>query len=122
MKALSLKQPFAELILQRRKKIELRKWNTKFKGQFYIHSSKVPDAKAMKKFGFEIGSLPTGAIVGKANLVDVKEYKTSSEHKEDKRLHLVSTAWGRYGFILSNVQRVRLIPCKGSLNFWTFKN
>jgi predicted transcriptional regulator len=29
MKVLSLKQPFAELILQGRKAIELRKWNTK---------------------------------------------------------------------------------------------
>lgn len=30
MKNLSIKQPFAELILRGKKKIELRKWNTKF--------------------------------------------------------------------------------------------
>ncbi len=52
MKALSLKQPFAELILQGRKKIELRKWNTSFRGEFLIHSSKTPDMMNMKKFGF----------------------------------------------------------------------
>ena len=73
MKTLSLKQPFAELILQGRKKIELRKWNTQFLGEFLIHSSKIPDDKAMKKFGFE--NLPCGFILGKANLVDVKSYK-----------------------------------------------
>ena len=52
MKVLSLKQPFAELILQNKKKIELRKWNTKFRGAFLIHASKIPDKKAMDKFGF----------------------------------------------------------------------
>jgi hypothetical protein len=66
MKALSLKQPFAELILQGRKTIELRKWNTSFRGRFLIHASKVPDAQAMKKFGFT--DLPLGCILGQATL------------------------------------------------------
>jgi len=118
MKALSLKQPFAELILQGRKKIELRKWNTKFRGEFYIHASKVPDKAAMKTFGFD--SLPTGAILGKATLVDVKHYKTKKEHDKDKKLHLASTSWGNYGFILKNPKRIKPIPCKGALNFWNF--
>lgn len=30
MKVLSLKQPFAEFVVSGKKKIELRKWNTKF--------------------------------------------------------------------------------------------
>lgn len=120
MKALSLKQPFAELILQGRKKIELRKWNTKFRGEFFIHASKAPDKKAMKEFGFE--DLPTGMIVGKAVLKEVKHYKNSAEHKKDRNLHLASEAWGRYGFVLNNVHRVKEIPAKGKLNFWEFKN
>ena len=69
MKALSLKQPWAVLILQGKKKIEIRKWNTKFRGEFLIHSSKIPDKKAMKKFSFE--ELPCGFIIGKAELVEV---------------------------------------------------
>ena len=119
MKALSLKQPFAELILQGKKKIELRKWNTKFRGEFLIHASKTVDEDAMKEFGFS--TLPTGCIVGKAFLKGVKHYSSSSEHKKDKRFHLASEKWGKYGFILENVQRVKEIPCKGSLNFWEFK-
>ena len=43
MKTLSLKQPFAELILQGRKTIELRRWNTNLRGDFLIHASKNPD-------------------------------------------------------------------------------
>jgi len=49
MKALSLKQPYAELILQGKKKIELRTWNTKFRGEFYIHASLTADKKSNGK-------------------------------------------------------------------------
>jgi len=118
MKALSLKQPFAELILQGRKKIELRKWNTKFRGEFLIHASKKPDIGAMRKFGFK--ELPCGAILGKANLVGVKKYKDKDEHVEDKELHLADDGWGDYGFILKEVKRLKPIPCNGNLGFWDY--
>jgi len=118
MKALSLKQPFAELILQGKKKIELRKWNTKFRGSFLIHSSKKPNEEAMKKFGFE--NLPCGFIVGKATLVNIKEYQNEEEHRKDKKFHLANNAWGKFGFILKDVERINLIPVKGNLNFWEF--
>lgn len=119
MKALSIKQPFAELILQGRKKIELRKWNTKFRGEFFLHTSKIPDENAMKKFGFD--KLPCGCVVGKIKLVDVKKYNNEEEHKNDKNLHLASSVWGDYGFVLENPERIKEIPCKGKLSFWDFK-
>ena len=119
MKTLSLKQPYAELILQGKKKIELRKWNTHFRGKFLIHASKIPDEKAMKKFGFE--NLPCGAIVGEAKLVGVNKYKNEKEFNKDKSKHLATKDWGRYGFILKNVRRIKPISAKGKLNFWEFK-
>jgi len=120
MKVLSLKQPFAELILQGKKKIELRKWNTKFRGEFLIHASKNPDEKAMKKFCFK--NLHHGAIVGKANLVEVKHYKNKEENDKDKGLHLASAIFGDYGFVLKDIKRIpKIIPCKGNLGFWNFK-
>lgn len=118
MKVLSLKQPFAELILEGKKKIELRKWNTNFRGEFLIHASKNPDENAIKKFGFS--NLITGAIVGKVELVGVKNYKNDKEFEEDKDLHLASQEWGSYGFILKNPQRIKPIPTKGNLGFWEF--
>lgn len=119
MKTLSIKQPYAELILQGKKKIELRKWNTNFRGPFLIHASKIPDEKAMKEFNFT--TLPVGGIVGKAVLVDVKHYKTKEEHDKDKNLHLASGFFGNYGFIINNPERLKFIPCKGNLGFWEFK-
>ena len=117
MKALSIKQPFAELILMDKKKIELRNWNTGFRGEFLIHASKVPDENAMKRFGFD--DLPCGCIVGKAELIDVNKYKSRGEYKKDRDKHL-SSSFYRYGFILKNVKRVGKIPCKGRLGFWDF--
>ncbi len=116
MKTLSIKQPWAELILRGRKKIEIRKWNTKFRGEFLIHSSKVPDKDAMKKFGFE--NLPNGFVIGKAKLVDVKAYKNDDEFLKDKDLHLAGKEWGNKGFILKNPQRIEKIKHKGNLGFW----
>ncbi len=91
MKALSLKQPYAELILQRKKTIELRKWNTTFRGEFLIHASKHPGPEAMKRFGFS--SLLVSCIVGKVTLVEVKEYRTEEEHRKDQAHHLASSVW-----------------------------
>jgi predicted transcriptional regulator len=119
MKALSLKQPWAELIVTGKKKIELRVWNTKFRGEFLIHASKVPDAEGMKKLGFN--TLTTGAIIGKSKLVDVKKYPNKKEHKKDEKLHFASDGWGNYGFILENpVKFDKPISCKGKLGFWEF--
>jgi len=118
MKVLSIKQPWAELILQNKKKIELRKWNTKFRGKFLIHSSKTPDKKAMEKFGF--CDLPNGFIVGQAELTEVKIYPNDKELLKDKNLHLAETGWGDKGFILKNPKRIKKIKQKGNLGFWEF--
>ena len=119
MKALSIKQPYAELILQGKKKIELRKGNTNFRGEFYVHASKVPDEIAMKKFGFN--ELPCGFIVGKVTLANVKKYNNEIEHNKDNNLHLASSAWGNYGFVLEKPERIKPIPYKGQLNFFEVK-
>lgn len=119
MKALSLKQPFAELVVSGKKTIELRKWKTNFRGEFLVHASKVPDCKAMKKLNFT--ELPLGAIVGKVFLVDVKKYTNERESRKDKKKHLADSSFGSFGFILKNNKRIKpVIPYKGKLNFWEF--
>ena len=120
MKVLSLKQPFAELVVSGKKTIELRKWNTKFRGEFLVHASLNPDKGAMKRFGFV--SLPCGFILGKATLLDVKHYLTEEEHRVDEDVHLADSAWGNYGFVLTNPLRFdKMIPAKGKLGFWEFE-
>lgn len=118
MKVLSLKQPFAELVVSGKKTIELRNWNTNFRGKFLIHASKKPDLNAMKKFGFK--DLPFGFIIGETELVKVKHYKNKEEHKRDKNKHLADSSWGSYGFVIKNAKRIKPILAKGKLNFWNF--
>lgn len=91
MKVLSLKQPFAELVVSNKKSIELRNWNTHFRGKFLIHASKTLDKKSMQDFGFN--DLPLGVIVGGAELINVKKYENVKEHKKDKGKHLADDSW-----------------------------
>ena len=75
MKCLSLKQPFADLQALGEKTVELRKWNTKFRGNFLIHASKNIDVKACERLDIEIDNLTKGAIIGSAFLYELKSIK-----------------------------------------------
>lgn len=86
-KCLSLRQPYAELIVSGRKTIELRKWNTRFRGEFLIHASKTINNKACKSYHIDISSLIIGDIVGSAMLNDVKIYQDKREFLADQNIH-----------------------------------
>ncbi len=127
MKALSLKQPYAELILQGKKTMESRLWKTKFRGEFLIHTSLGISAGACKRFGFDPDKILRGYVIGKAVLTGVKEYPTDKDYLKDSDKHLGSKkgleefGWlGRkkYGFILGGVERLEPIQFKGQLNFF----
>ena len=121
MKALSIKQPWAELILQGRKTIEIRSWNTRYRGYFLIHASKKPDTEAMRKFGFDLEELLYGYILGYAKLSDVIIYSSEKEFIKDRDKHLSlhgKTKYPVYGFILKNVHKIEPIRYKGKLGFF----
>ena len=115
MRVLSIRQPYASRIIEGRKTIELRSWNTSFRGRFYIHASgKHP-------------TLPTSAIVGTVELIDVVKYTSKSKFLMDRKKHLLNS-WinstnkkqFKYGFILKNPRAVKPILTKGRLGFWDF--
>jgi len=123
MKCLSVCQPFAELIVQGKKTIELRKWNTKFRGEFLVHAPqkiRLDDCKRLKMKP----EMTVGAIIGKVELIDVKEYENAVQIKIDSKKHLASNdgSSSKYGFILQNPKQLRIpIPCSGKLNFFEFR-
>lgn len=122
MKALSLNQPFADLIVTGKKTIELRTWKTKFRGEFLVHASKKILTDECKRLNLDPKSFVTGAIVGKATLYDVKEYGyKSAEWIADKDKHLadISFASSINGFLLKDAVKFDIpIPYKGQLNFF----
>ncbi len=120
MKCLSVSQPFADLIISGKKIIELRSWNTNFRGEFLIHAPlkiRADDCKRLKikkKF-------VTGAIIGKAEIYKVKKYDSFKEIRSDQKLHLASKKFKTktFGFMLKNVKSFRVpISCKGRLGFF----
>lgn len=88
MKTLSIKQPWASLIVLGIKDVENRSWSTDFRGKIYIHASKVPARglwnnlnreqvheaiKSNKIDNYTV--LPYGAIIGTVEIADiVKNY------------------------------------------------
>ena len=87
MKCLSVSQPFADLIISGKKIIVLRKWNTNFRGEFLIHAPikiRIEDCKRLKINK----KLVTGAIIGKAELYEVKKYNSVKEITAEQTFHL----------------------------------
>jgi predicted transcriptional regulator len=120
MKCLSICQPFAELIIQNKKTIELRKWNTNFRGEFLVHAPIKIRKEDYKKLKIK-ENLTTGAIIGKVELYDVKKYESLKEIQEDKNQHFSPKKFQKktFGFILKNSKPLRIpIPWKGQLGFF----
>ena len=103
MKALSLRQPWANLIADGRKTIETRTWRTRYRGPLAIHASARPYA-----------DLPTGGIVAVAWL-----YGCRPMEETDEEAACIALYDGAYAWLLSDVQAIELIPCKGMLGLWT---
>lgn len=68
MKCLSLKQPYVELLAAAKKTIEVRTWNTKFRGQFLVYAPKKIDEEASQILKIDQAKLVIGTIIGNANL------------------------------------------------------
>lgn len=119
MKALSVKQPWAELLVSGRKTIEIRTWRTNHRGPVLIHAS----AK-MDDVGFDLKDMPLGCLVGVMYLTDCVVYKNYVSFKSDYSKHLNDPSWyddRQKGFHLLLLKRfVSPVPCKGSLGFWEY--
>ena len=120
MKCLSVCQPFADLIISGKKTIELRKWNTNFRGEFLIHAPLNIRSEDSKKLGIN-KKFVTGAIVGKAELFNVKKYSSKKEIREDIQFHHAKHRLQNkmFGFMIKNSKQFKIpIPWKGQLNFF----
>jgi hypothetical protein len=73
--ALSIRQPFAELILRGEKTIEERSRPTRVRGIVYLYASmgrypRAEEAEWAEEFGLDIAGLPRGVLVGLVDLYD----------------------------------------------------
>jgi len=69
-KALSIRQPYAEMILRGTKKIEYRTMRTNIRGRVYIYASLTAGSmEAFEKLKAQPGDFPTGVLVGTVEIV-----------------------------------------------------
>ncbi len=127
MKGLAMSQPWAELLVSGKKKVEIRNKNTNHRGWFYIYACrKDTNENTVKSFGFD--ELPMGFIIGKAFLKGVKRYDSLREFAADVKLHLATekelkaegwtTKMPKYGYIISEVKRMKALPFRGMPGFF----
>lgn len=118
--ALSIRQPWAWLILNAGKDIENRTWSTRFRGEFLIHAAKGCTRKEYRAaiedwvYLFDVpdcrvpafDSLQFGGIIGVAKLADCVQESDSEWF------------FGPFGFVLRDVKPLPFTPCKGALGFF----
>lgn len=125
MKALSIRQPWAWLIVEGHKDVENRTWKTNYRGEFYIHASSQVSPNIeniymdLKRMYDDLFIPPpnkrhwkTGGIVGQAKLIDCVEEHTSKWFIKEPE---------NYGFVLEEQKRTDFVPCKGQLGFFDTK-
>lgn len=101
MKAISVKQPWANLIASGSKTIETRLWATPYRGPLLIVSSKSPRIE------------PAGYALAVADLVDCRPMML-----EDEDAARCAPYPGAYSWVLANIRRVKPFPVKGQLKLY----
>ncbi len=119
MKALSVKQPWAEFIASGRKTVETRTWRTKYRGPLLICASRNRHEEAFKWFengtwitGIDMTiSFPLGVAVAIVELIDVRQMVNADCKAAMCELN-------KYAWVLKNVRRVDPFPVKGELGLF----
>lgn len=116
MKALSIRQPWAWLIVHGFKPVENRDWPTRYRGPFLVHASKgmtredYEDARDLAQVqGITIPApheLERGGIVGVATLSGCVTHSPSRWF------------FGKFGFELADAKPLPFLPLKGRLGFF----
>lgn len=116
MKAISIRQPWAWLIVNGHKDIENRSWNTKYRGPVLIHSGQtmyredyIHAQEIAEQQGIKLplpDDLERGGIVGVATITGCIAESTSPWF------------FGPKGFMLADAHPLAFNPMKGRLSFF----
>ena len=126
MKALTICQPYAHLIVRGEKLVENREWPTGYRGALVIHAGKSRewlDPEDVSDFAAEGDPLVFGAVVGVAQLVDVLHIDSIQRGDHDARypwLREHDHTNGTWCWVLADVRRIEPIPWNGAQGLWDF--
>ena len=127
MVAISVKQPWAALIVAGLKTIEVRKWPTRRRGLVLIHASKVDDERPQGWLRIATPQLKAaaelrGGIVGIATIAACRGYANARAFAADAHLHLNEPDWfvppRMNGFLFRDIRPVNFYPYPGQTMFF----
>ncbi len=125
MKVLSIKQPWASLIVNGYKEYEFRSWKTKFRGDILIHASLGVETDVINSFNEYNLDYPTGVIIGRCTITDCVEVSGEFEDNlilKNELVYGLSKGRASYGFKLDNIKKFNNpITAKGQLGFWNYE-
>jgi hypothetical protein len=124
--ALSIKQPWAGLLVHGRKTIEVRRWSTSRRGRVLVHAARIPDARAegwsrVTDDHLRVACAQVGGIIGAAELTDCRAYRNRAEFEADTERHLNDPTWyedSLYGFVFTNVTPLPFRRLSGWMRFF----
>jgi hypothetical protein len=121
MKALSVRQPWAELILLGRKRYELRSWETKYRGRLLIHAAQTVERRHVVRAGLDAKQLTTGALVGSVEVVGCGAFAPPiAEELRSNGSYFGEWQPGLFAWELREPRRLRQpVPCRGALGLWS---
>lgn len=132
MKVLSLTEPYATLIKEKKKFIETRSWKTSYRGELYIHASmtKIPkEWRENTNLMVLVKGTPLnyGSIICKCQLIDcvymTKDYVNTMKKENPIEYLCGDYREGRYAWVLENVEPLeKPIKAKGHLSIWSYEN
>lgn len=123
MKAITLWQPWAQLIVDGRKIVETRSRPWYYEGLVAIHAGLHIDRVASMRFGYHPDYLPTGMILGVARKTGLFHFERKFEGKLYEPDDYGDFTPGRYGYPLRLIERfVNPIPAKGHQGFWDWND
>lgn len=124
MKALTIKEPWASLIIEKYKKYEFRSWKTKYRGKILIHAGLGIEKDMMERFKDYNIDINPGYIIGEAIITDcilVDEEFNCELRSIDPVVYGRSNHTETYAWKLENVVKYeKPIPCKGKLGLWNY--
>jgi hypothetical protein len=119
--ALSIKQPWVDLILSGEKTIEVREWRIN-RHAMLIHASKTIDWKTAELFGYhDVLSLPRGGLLAVAEILEVIEFTRENWLDLMPRHRVVHPPVREplYGAVLGQIVPLsQRIPCSGKTMFF----
>ena len=125
MKVLTVKEPWASLIINGYKKYEFRSWKTKYRGKILIHAGMTLEKDNAKRFQEYNLEYYKGAIIGEATITDciLVDVNFNEElRKINPLVYAKSNHVETYAWKLENIKKYdKPIYIKGKLGLWNYE-